>query len=461
MATPPSLSRRCIALLAGDHRYDLAMPLDDSLEEVVRRLGLQLVLGRHAIVDASGRTTSPSVLGADLAEGTLLTIVDLDLAAAPAGRQRRGRADRAERGTAWWLLGIAGILLAVLVLADAGSATLLPDVALRILAGVLLAGGAAASALFWVAHRPADSPRAALAMLAPLVLAFDGGAIIVPPLLPEAGHLAVTAGLLASGIVAGLLAVVLVSPRLRAGARTATVVLLVLAVVWGLTLFVGAGPIAAAAISAGLVPLGLRALPSSLLDVPEGHHIDYAHFMTSRWTVRGVIPEDPGPIAMSDVRAEVAESSARLLVGGALLAAVPPLVVPLVLRGLTASDPFVFGGTVGLLVTLTLALLLSPRSAAHPVLRWAPRVSAALVLGEIAFAIALAGPPLLLTIAAAALLGLALLAGALVVPIGRGSSSLVWSRLADAGEWLAVALALAAALLAADGLDLVRGMMSA
>lgn len=460
MATPPSLSRRCFALLAGDHRYDLAVPLDDSLDEVVHRLGLQLVPGRHAIVDASGRTTSPSVLGADLTEGTLLTIVDLDLATAP-GRSRRTRADRQEHGTVWWLLGVAGVLLAALVLADAGSATLLPDVALRILAGVLLAGGAAASALFWVAHRPADSPRAALAMLAPLVLAFDGGAIIVPPLLPEAGHLAVTAGLLASGIVAGLLAVVLVSPRLRAGARTATVVLLVLAAVWGVTLFAGAGPIAAAAISAGLVPLGLRALPSTLLEVPEGHHIDYAHFMTSRWTVRGVIPEDPGPIVMSDVRGEVAESSARLLVGGVLLSAVPPLVVPTVLPGLGSPDPFVFGGTIALLAALGLALLLTPRSAAHPVLRWAPRVAAALVLGEIALSIAFAGPVLLLTVAAAALLGLAVLAGALVVPIARGSSSLVWSRLADAGEWLAVALALAAALLAADGLDLVRGMMSA
>jgi hypothetical protein len=283
----------------------------------------------------------------------------------------------------------------------------------------------------------------------------------VPPLLPGAAHLAVTAGLLAAGIVAGLLAVVLAVPRLRAGARTATVVLLVLALIWGLTLFAGAGPVAAAAISAGLVPLGLRALPSSLLDVAEGHHIDYAHFMTSRWTVRGVIPADPGPIVVPEVRAEVTESSARLLVGGVLLAAVPPLVLPVVLPGLASTDPFVFGGTIGLLASVGLALVLSARSAAHPVLRWAPRVSAALVLVEVATTVAFAGPPLLLTVAAGILLALALLAGALVVPIARGSASLVWSRLADAGEWLAVALALAAGLLAADALDLVRGMMSA
>jgi hypothetical protein len=458
---PTSVSRRRIALLAGDHRYDLAVPLDDTLEEIVHGLGLAFVAGRHALVDASGRTAAPTSRADELGDGALLTLIELDAATPEPRRRVRRPRDLAERGTAWWLLGVAGLLLAGLVIADAGSGMLLPDVAVRVLAGILLAGGAAASALLWVAHAPTDTPASALSMLAPVVVAFAGGAILAPPLLPGAGHLAVTAGLLAAGILVGLLAVVLTRPRLRAGARTATVVLLVLAAVWGATLFLGAGPVAAAAISAGLVPLGLRALPSTLLEVPEGHHIDYRHFMTSRWTVRGEIPQDPGPVAPTQVRAEVAESSARLLVGGVLLAAVPPLVVPLVLSGLGATDPFVFGGTVALLAALVLALLLTPRSAAHPVLRWAPRVSAALVLGETAFAFAATGPSLVLTVAAGALLVLALTAAALVVPIARGLSSLGWSRLADAGEWIAVAIALAAGLLAADALDFVRGMMAA
>ena len=461
MPTPASVAWRRVAVLAGDHRYDLAMPLDDTLDEVMRGLGLALVPGRHAIVDPSGRTTPAATRGEDLSEGVLLTLIDVTAPAAPVPPRPREAAALVERGTVWWLLGVVALLLGSLVLVDAGSGILLPDVAPRILAGVLLAGAAAASALLWVAHRPVDSPRAAVALLGPLMLAFDGGAIIVPPLLEGAAHLAVTAGLLAAGIVAGLLSVVLETPRLRAGVRTATVVLLGLAVVSGVTLFAGAGMPVAAAISAGLVPLGLRALPSSLLDVPEGHHIDYARFMSNRWTVRGTIPEDPGPIRMPEVRAEVAESSARLLVGATLLAAVPPLAMPLVLPGLAATDLFVFGGTVGLVAAVALALVLTPRSIAHPVLRWAPRVAAALVLAETAIAVALAGPPLVLTIAGGALLALALVAGALVVPIARGSSSLAWSRLADAGEWLAVALAPAAGLLAADGLELVRGMMAA
>lgn len=462
MATPLTRAWRRIALLSADHRYDLAIPLDDSLQDVVRRLGLSVVPGRHTIVDRAGRETPLSARGEDLDDGALLTLVDLTAPApTPADRRRAVRASVRERGTVWWMLGVAGVLLAGLVIADAGSGTLLPDIPIRILAGVLLAGGAAASALLWVAHKPDDTPRAGLAMLAPLVLAFDGGAIIVPPLLVGAGHLAATAGLLAAGIVAALLSVVLVRPQLRAAARMATTVLLVLAAVWGVTLFAGAGPAAAAAVSAGLVPLGLRFLPSTLLDVAEGHHIDYEHFMSSRWTVRGIIPEDPGPVEMPAVRSAVAESSARLLVGVALLAAVPPLVVPLVLPGLASPDPFVFGGTVGLLTTVAVALLLGPRHAGHPVLRWAPRAAAAIVLVEVAAALAVAGTPVALTLAAAALLVCGVAAGALLIPIGRGAASLAWSRLADAVEWLAVALSLPAGLLAADALDLLRGMMAA
>jgi hypothetical protein len=461
MVTRASREWRRIAVLTGDHRYDLAIPLDDSLDVVVRRLGLGFVPGRHLLVDRTGRETSLAARGADLDDGSLLTIVDLS----PAGAPSRSRAARpgdgdAERGSVWWMLGIAGALVATLVLVDAGVGILLPDVAVRILAGILLAGAAAGSALLWVMRRPADRPRDGLVMLAPLVIAFAGGAIIVPPMLVGAAQLAVTAGLLAAGIVAALLAVALEGPRLRAGARMATVVLLVLALIWGATLFAGWGMLAAAAISAGVVPLGLRGLPSTLLEVAEGYHIDYRHFMSSRWTVRGAIPEDPGPVDLPVVRSEVAEAAARLLVGTLLLAATPALVVPLVLPGLVASDPFVFGGTIGLLCAIVLALLLVPRHTAQPVLRWAPRIGAVLVVAEVAISVALSSPPLLLTLVGAGSLVLGLIAAALVVPVGRGAGSLGWSRLADLGEWLAVALALPAALLAADGLDVLRGMMA-
>jgi len=56
------------------------------------------------------------------------------------------------------------------------------------------------------------------------------------------------------------------------------------------------------------------------------------------------------------------------------------------------------------------------------------------------------------------LVGLA--AVAVVIPVSKGAKSLVWSRVGDAFEWLAVALALPSALLYANALSLVRGMMA-
>ena len=58
------------------------------------------------------------------------------------------------------------------------------------------------------------------------------------------------------------------------------------------------------------------------------------------------------------------------------------------------------------------------------------------------------------------LFAVGLTAVAVIIPISRGASSLVWSRFGDAFEWLAVALALPAALLYANALSLLRGMMA-
>jgi hypothetical protein len=362
----------------------------------------------------------------------------------------------------WWLLGSVAVLLAALVLSDAGR-VLLPDPVARILLGGTLCLAAAGIALAGVAHRRRDAlaGASALALLAPYALAFAGGAAAIPPQLEQAGHLAVAAGLLAAAIVSALVTVALPLARLRTGASAATVVLLVLTAIWGVALLAGWGMPAAAAISVGLVPLALRALPSLLVDVDEGYHIDYAAFMSSRWTVRGAIPEDPGPVTMPAVRTVVDGAEAGTVVGTVLFSLAPPLLVPLLLPGLASPDALVFGGTIGLLATLVVALLLAPRRTATPALRWAPRAAAAVVVVEIAVALTVAFPPLLLTIAAGGLLAVGLVAAATLVPIARGAASLGWSRLADAFDWLAVALALPAALLAADGIDVLRGMMAA
>ena len=109
MATPLTRAWRRIALLSGDHRYDLAIPLDDSLSDVVRRLGLSVVPGRHAIVDRAGRETPLASRGEDLDDGALLTVIDLTAAPLTAAERRRvARESVRERGTVWWMLGVAG-----------------------------------------------------------------------------------------------------------------------------------------------------------------------------------------------------------------------------------------------------------------------------------------------------------------------------------------------------------------
>lgn len=459
MLSPTPSEWRKVALLHGDQRVDLAIPFDETLDDAVRRLGVQVLPGRHALLDRNGHEVALTRRGVEIDDGSLFSIVDLEAVAQRAVRRRRPALESAGTGSVWWMLGISGALIAALGFFGVGG--LMPEGGLRVSVAIALGVAAAASAGMWAMYRPLDSVAHGLSMLAPLVLAFAAGVIAVPVGLVSGTHLAVAAGLLASTVVAALLSVAVSGFRLRGAAGTATIVFLALAAIWGVTLWAGWTMAAAAAISIGAAPLALRALPSMLVGVDEGYHIDYRHFMSNRWTVRGAIPRDPGPVVMAAVRSVVDDSSARLAVGTVLFSVVPTICVPLVLGGLVDVDPFVAGGTIGLLSAVVLTLVLMPRHSATPVLRWVPRAAAAVIVIEVAFAVGFAAAPLALTIAAIGVLALGLLAAVVVVPISRGAASLVWSRMADAFEFLAVVLAMPAAFLAADALDSLRGMMSA
>jgi hypothetical protein len=81
-----------------------------------------------------------------------------------------------------------------------------------------------------------------------------------------------------------------------------------------------------------------------------------------------------------------------------------------------------------------------------------------LVVAAVALVGALrAAGPLFLTVLAGAALLLGVAIAAAIVPMGRGARSLVWSRVGDVFEWLAVVLALPAGLLAADTIGVLRG----
>lgn len=451
--------RRRIAIISGDQRVDLAVPLEDTLGDALRVVGYQIEPGRHVLLERSGTELKLTVRGADLVDGAMYSIVDLraQLAAGSGGRRAD---DHGNRGALWWLLAMVAVVAIGVQVLDASSAG--QDAALqRVLASAALAVAAVVSALVWARRHPQDLSVDAVSMLSPLALGFAAGFVVIPLGLVEGVHLAVLAGLLSSTVLAALLTATIGGLRLRSSAGVATIILLALSAVWAVTLLSGMGIAAAAAISAGAVPLGLRALPSTLLDVNDGYLLDFEKFMSNRWTVRGAIPESPGEVRIATVRDIVEDSSARLLAGTVLLSIIPVVMVPVALGIELGSDPFVLGGAIGLLSTLVIALLLIARHTANPALRWVPRGAAIAVLIEVTTGATLAFGPLVLTIAALSFLGLGFFAAVLLVPIGRGARSLVWSRMADVFEAIAIALSLPAALLAADVLGVVRGMMAA
>jgi hypothetical protein len=453
--------RRKIVVLSGDSRIDAAVPLDDTLGAALRTLGYDLEPGRHALLDRAGAQISLDAVGGDLQDGALFSIVDLQLAGTAGGGAAPVAAPvRDDKGAVWWMLGTVAVVIAAVALLDAGITGTLAGLGERIMGSVVLAAGAVASAVFWAMRRPRDVTSEALAMLAPLALAFAAGVVAIDPHLEASVHLAVLTGLLAAGALALLLATLVDALRLRSAAGAAAIILLGLAGIWGITLLVGMDSASAAALSAGAVPLGMRFLPSTLVNVADGHHIDYKHFMSSRWTVRGVIPDSPGRIAMSEVRDVVDASSARLVTGVVLLSVVAALFLPLAFTRPLAPGPFVLGGTIGLVCTLALALILVARHYTSPVLRWVPRAAAAIVVLVAVIGVSTMFAESAVLILAGVLLVIGIGAAAALVPIGRGARSLVWSRTADFFEWISVVLSFPAALLAADALSIVRGMMS-
>jgi hypothetical protein len=445
--------RRRIAIVDGADRWDLALPLSTRIEAVLPRIGIDLAPGAQVLVESTGFEVALERVAESFGDGEVLAVVDLR-ERVPAPRRRPAAPTlRGDPGAtaAFWMLGAAGGLAAVLAL-------LLPSVLtaeLRVGAAVVLGIGAVATAIVWARRASGDAAPA----LAPVLLAFAAGVCAIPVLPAATDETAVLTGLIAGAVVAGLLAVAARTGAVRAGVATGSALLLGLAVVWGLALLVGLPPAAAPAIALGAVPLALRALPSTLLDVAPGMFIDYARFQRTRWSVRQQLPEPGGRVTLPAVRRLVDESSSRLLVGTAVLCGAAALSAPAAVPAF-ASDGIVLGGQIGVLACSSLALLFGARRFSSPALHWMPRIAALAVLGTVAAALTRLGDGAWAVVAAAVLLLGGLVAGILAVPVARGARSLSWSRFADLLEWLAVALALPAGLLAAGVIDLMRGMMA-
>lgn len=456
MVSDPTVERRRIAILDGDRRYDLALAGGVTLDAALSGVGVRLADERRIIVDGAGREVSSSQAVAGLSDGVVLIVVDPAEAVPAFEVGAAGATPRAGVDSAWWMLGAAAVLLCLAALAMPQAIASPLRIAVAILAGT----GAAVSAMVWALR---GSPRATgrtVVVGAPLALAFAAGVVVVPPLPAATATLAVFSGTVYAAVVAAAAGLVARSAVVRAQMGTAVLILLTASLVWGSAVLLDVSASSPAAVSLAAVPVALRALPATLLDVPPGVFIDYRRFQRTRWTVRQRLPETGGPIGAVAARELVDRSAGRLLLGTGMLAVIAAASAVFAFPDFDATDPIVLSGRIALACCATLVLLLGARRASAPLLRWMPRAAGGVVIAVVVVTAARTMAPLPLSIGAALLLVAGVATAFGVVPVGRGARSLGWSRLGDVIEWVAVVLSLPAGLVAADVLDLVRGMMA-
>lgn len=445
---------RRVALIDGESRLDLVVPLHARVDDVLRAAGAAMQPGAR-VVGIAGREVPRATAMSALEDGVVLVVVDPSIV--PPGEEGRAAIARAATrvSAAWAVLAAGGGILA-LIRVLGGDA--LPGQVRGIVGVVALVAALLAANAVGLRARPRT------ATLAPVVgvvaLAFGGGMAVVPDLPASTTLVAVFTGLLASAVVAGVLGVVGLTDALRAQSRTATIVAAVLAAIWGVALLLHLDPSAPAAVTLGLVPVAQRVLQSSLVDVAPGTFIDYDRFQSTRWTVRQALPDEVRTIEADDADALVARSTARLTVGTVLLVAAGSASAFAAIPTFAGDGPVVLGGRIALASTVVLSLLLSSRRSTVPFLRWVARAGAvAVVAAAVTALLPVFTPGLLVLVAGLLLLG-GLGAALLVVPVGRGLRSLGWSRTGDVFEALATALSLPAGLLAAGAIEIARAMMA-
>jgi hypothetical protein len=449
-----------LVVVHGLTRRDVSIPLDVPLGDSLRRFGILDGADDVYALASDGNRLSLAEPPRDIvAEGGLVTLVDADgipqtARTAPVAERRLSTLHRA----AWSFAAVAAGMLVVasaLGTLDAGDAELSEP--LRLGLGVVL-GVSAFFAALSSTRTPGDGLASALTV--PAALAFAAAFVAVPPSLFGSLHLATTCGLIAAAVAASIV-------HLRSGAAFALgatgivlVSLSLLSVVWAVTLFLGWPSAVPAALAVGFAPLALRILPSTCLDVPEGQFIEYEQLMSNRWTVRGRTPEGSRPVSQAQVTGMIGNARAQLVAGTIFFTALPAVLLPIVLAGVT-DELLVRIGVLVLVFVVALAFLLAPRTSRDPVLRWAPRAGAALILLESTVASLTAVSPAVLLLIAGGVLLLALVLAAVSIPVSGGLRSLSLSRTADGLEFLAIALALPAAFVAANLVSIFRGLVSA
>ncbi len=429
---------RCFAVLDGDRRFDLVASGSLALGEVLDSAGIRRQHGQLRGID--GSVAAPGTLVADLPDGALLTVVDPSSSVAP-GPRERAVVSRRVTGP-WWGLAAAG-LATMSVAATQGA------VAWRTAGAVL--GVVAVVGLVVAVRR-----RRPVAAVAPAVAGVAAVVVAVPTDGAGSTHLLVVAVAVALAALATLAAAVDPAARSRASFGVVAVVCSGTALVWGLVLALGWPAATGAALLAGLVPLGLRALPGALFTVPDSWLVDVERYRDTRWSVRDRAPAVLDTVDEALVQAKVSSAADARVAGTVLLSGAGAVALLFAVPAGPASA-VERGGQIGLLACYAAAMLLLARGAGRH-LHWVLRAS-----GVVALVVGLrlwspAGP--VLTAAALAAVVAGMVALAVMVGVSRGGRSLVWSRVADVVETAALALCLPAGLLAGGVVEALRTLVA-
>lgn len=460
MNVNPDVDERRIVVVTAGERVDLSAPAQSELGEALQAVGITIAPPRHLLIDSAGQRWDPTSLLDALTDGSVISVVDVS-ARPPSRRPTTGAPGRvrAHSSGPWWVLATLTVMLTAAALAQSAGVISPLSAPMRWAASATATATAITVATVVLRARGRAVTVGGAPMLVPLLMAFGAGVVATPPVY-QATHVAITVGWTTAALLASAVSAMSRDRVVRSAAGTAAVILLALAGVWGLTVALGAGVHAAAAISVGLAAPALRLLPATLFTVPDGHAISYRHFMHQRWSVRQHVPDDVGEVTMASIRPYVDESTARLTVGTVLISVVTVAMTALMVPGVTAESLVVRIGTIVALTATVLYLVLAPRRHSASVLRWAPRLAAAAMViamtivgaihADVTVRLITAGMVLLTAVATAALLPL----------VSGRPVPLIWSRLGDAAEVACVVIALPSAVVAAGTLELVRAMVS-
>ncbi len=446
--TTTSSPVRLLSVVVDGNRHDVAVPATLTLAELVAQAGRRPddPLLRVSTL-GGGPLELRAAVGELLADGATVLIT----AAGPPPRPStaRGSADRgrpAPLAAGELALSGAGLLAVVLIGLLARFEGLTMATRLIVAGAALVAGVAAAIGRV----RPEfGQPAAAL-------FGFGAGFALVPAGFAGQLELAVTVGSLTAAVVLAFAR----SGRTDGEAVVASVLLLAAvgtALAFGIGLTLGGSPRVPAAILLGLLPGVLRVLPSYSLDVPDEQLIDVNRLAVTAWTAR--TSRTPARrIRLAELRREVADAQRTVSAAAVTVSALAVLLAGLVLA--RPGSPTARWGSIALVSLVLLALALQPRSARSLVNKVAPRLAAALLLGELAIELAGRHSPAGSLLGAAGLLLAGLLGCAAASAVATGWTSLRLSRSADLLESLAVLLALPAALIAVDAISTFRQLTS-